>query len=270
MRKKKAQGASQWSPRLAGVLLCAFFFLGVMTGFSEPGRRLALRAKCLVASWTGRLMTRAEPVGNALGALRQSIEPLQAMIRPGRRSAAAPAVARGTGFAVLRPRENAVALVKRNDGFYALYSGGDLRGPLSPASQSDLPILSGPGAQNADGAALVDDAAVLVRAEAQMQSMVSEMRLGGDRTASLFLDRSQMEIALDLDSSALELRRALEVLKQWQGREQHIAMVDMTTPGMAVVRLRTELPKMVKRQAPAPKAHARAGVRRIRIAERAR
>lgn len=268
VRKKKAQGASQWSPRLAGVLLCAFFFLGVMTGFSEPGRRLAMRARCLVASWTDRLMSRAQPIGNALGALRQSVEPLKAIIRPRARAVAQAKIARETGFRILRSRENAVALVRRGDGFYALYSGGDLRGPASPANQPDLPILSGPGAESASGADLVNDAAILIRAEAQMQRIVSEMRLGNDRTASLFLDRTPIGITLDLDSSAPELRRALEVLKQWRGREQLVEMVDMTTPGMAVVRLRADLPRVVKR--PAPPARERAGARRIRIAERTR
>ncbi len=268
MRKKKAQGASQWSPRLAGVLLCAFFFLGVITGFSEPGRRLALRARCLLASWSERLMSRAEPIGNALGALRQSVEPLEAMLRPRRRAALQPDAARQTGLSLLRPRESAVALVRRSDGFYLLYSRGDLRGPVSPPNQPDLPILSGPGAETARAAELVNDAATLVRAEAQMQRMVSEMRLGEDRTASLFLDRMPIEITLDLDSSAPELRRALEVLRQWRGREQLVEMVDMTTPGMAVVRLRTELPKVEKRPARAAHQHERA--RRIRIAERTR
>ncbi len=59
----------------------------------------------------------------------------------------------------------------------------------------------------------------------------------------MFLDRARMAIVVDLDQDAGRARpRAIEVLKQWQGRERLIAMLDMTTPGMAVVRLKTDLP----------------------------
>ena len=58
-----------------------------------------------------------------------------------------------------------------------------------------------------------------------------------------------MAVAVDLNQEEVQLRRALEVLGQWQGRERLIAMLDMTTPGMAVVRLKTDLPKLEKRAA---------------------
>jgi hypothetical protein len=94
---------------------------------------------------------------------------------------------------------------------------------------------------------LLNDAAILVRAEAQMSSLVSEMRIDTDGTTSLYLDRERLAVMIDLDQEQSELPRALEVLKQWQGRERLIAMLDMTTPGMAVVRLKTDLPKLEKR-----------------------
>ena len=44
-------------------------------------------------------------------------------------------------------REGAIAIVERRDGFYELFSGGELRGPVSPGKQGDLPVLSGDGAR---------------------------------------------------------------------------------------------------------------------------
>ena len=79
-----------------------------------------------------------------------------------------------------------------------------------------------------------------------MSSLVSEMRIDNDGTASFYLDRERMAVVVDLDQEAVELPRALDVLKQWQGRERLIAMLDMTTPDMAVVRLKTDLPTLEK------------------------
>ena len=65
-----------------------------------------------------------------------------------------------------------------------------------------------------------------------MSSLVSEMRIDNDGTASFYLDRERMARDGRFGSrSELQLRRASEVLKQWQGRERLIAMLDMTTPG---------------------------------------
>jgi hypothetical protein len=58
-----------------------------------------------------------------------------------------------------------------------------------------------------------------------------------------------MALTVDVDQEQLQLHRALEVLSQWQGRERLIAMLDMTTPNMAVVRLKADLPKLEKRAA---------------------
>ena len=54
-------------------------------------------------------------------------------------------------------REGAVAIVERHDGFYELFSGGELRGPVSPGKQGDLPVLSGDALDNAHGDATVGD-----------------------------------------------------------------------------------------------------------------
>ena len=80
-RKKKQESASGWSPRLAGLLLCAFFVLGVMTGFSEAGRRVALRAKNLFQLWTDRTLARLGPFRHAADTFDQSIAPLEVALK---------------------------------------------------------------------------------------------------------------------------------------------------------------------------------------------
>ena len=162
--------------------------------------------------------------------------------------------------------DDPIAIVERHDGFYALLAGGEIRGPVSPAQQPNLPIMSGPGVESAKGLDLLDDAAVLVRAEAQMSNLISEMRVDNDGTASFYLDRARMAVVVDVNREEIELPRALDVLKQWQGRERLIAMVDMTTPDMAVVRLKTDLPVLKKR--PATVARTSAEPARVSIAER--
>jgi hypothetical protein len=142
-----------------------------------------------------------------------------------------------------RPAQgDAVALVERHDGFYALFAEGELRGPVEAARAGDLPILSGAAVQTAGASDLVRYAAALVRAEVALSGLVSEMRLDGDGTVSLFFDRSHTELRVDLDDAPAQLKRATEVLGQWRGHEQRIAMVDMTTPGQAVMRLRAAAP----------------------------
>jgi hypothetical protein len=81
-----------------------------------------------------------------------------------------------------------------------------------------------------------------VRSEVALSGLVSEMRLDADGTVALFFDRSHTELRVDLDDAPAQLKRATEVLGQWRGHEQQIAMVDMTTPGQAVMRLRAAAP----------------------------
>ena len=63
------------------------------------------------------------------------------------------------------------------------------------------------------------------------------IRVADDGTGSLFLEREQTEVVIDLDRAPTELQRVIEVRAQWQGRENLIAALDLTTPGQAVVRL---------------------------------
>jgi hypothetical protein len=145
-------------------------------------------------------------------------------------------------------RDGAIAIVERRDGFYQLFSGGELRGPISPDKQGDLPVLSGAALDNARGTQMVDYAAELVRAETQLSEIISEMRVGDDGIASLFLERERTEVVIDLDRATTEIQRAIKVRQQWQGRENLIAALDLTTPGLAVVRLHASEGKHTKRK----------------------
>ena len=85
------------------------------------------------------------------------------------------------------------------------------------------------------GRDMVGYAELLVRAEAQLSQIVSEMRVDSEGTASLFLDRPRAEVVINLDRATTEIQRAIRVRQQWQGRESLIAALDLTTPGQAVV-----------------------------------
>jgi len=212
-KKKNKTSASHWGFRLAGIVLCAFFVLGVITGLSRPGRTFALRIEALLNFWPG----------------------------PGH-SSILPAVF--TGGTVIKPtllpraQGAAVALVQRSDGFYILDSDCGLRGPVAPAAQGDMPILSGASALNAQPFELIDDTAALVRAEASLGVVVSEMRVDGDGTAAIFLEHPRLAVTFDIDRAAVEFARAIDVLKIWRGHEGLIASLDLTTPGQAVVQMR--------------------------------
>ncbi len=220
---KRAKGTAAtnswgWSGKALGLVLCAFFVLGMATGLSQAGRALAARMRvALISYWTEVAGTFAPWRDRAA----QS-----ALLAPAPRPAAG----------------DAVALVERHDGFYTLLAGGELRGPVEPARAGDLPILSGAAVQTARAQDLVRYAATLVRSEVALSGLVSEMRLDDDGTVSLFFDRSRTELRLDLADAPAQLKRATEVLGQWRGHEQLVAMIDMTTPGQAVMRLRGVTP----------------------------
>jgi len=229
MGSKRSKGAAAaaartswgWSSKALGLVLCAFFVFGMATGLSQAGRTLAARARMTLASyWTDVAATFAQWHGRTSES---------AMLAPLRSPAPG----------------DAVALVERHDGFYALFAEGELRGPVEPSRAGDLPILSGAAVQTADAQNLVRYAAALVRSEVALSGLVSEMRLEGDGTASLFFDRSHIELRVDLDDAPAQLKRATEVLGQWRGHERlaaMIEMIDMTTPGQAVMRLRGMTP----------------------------
>jgi hypothetical protein len=219
-----------WNPRTAGLVLCAFFALGVMTGFSATGRALTLRATAQVNALVSRAIDSFAPARAAADRYTEAVRYFAA--RLGLIRIAAPQVPSGAR------RGGVVAIVERRDGFYALLVDGELRGPIAPGQSSDLPVLSGAALEASRGSDLVADAAVVVRAEAELSKIISEMRINDDGTGSLFLDHPRTEIDINLTNSALELRHAAEVLKRFEGREQAIAGLDMTTPDQAVVRLR--------------------------------
>lgn len=218
---------------MGGLVVCTFFALGVMTGFSTTGRIVALRAAATLNSYRDQILDSIAParatVSNYSGVL------VQWAGRAGiyRRDSHEPGAAISSGDM----REGAVAIVERHDGFYELFSGGELRGPVSLGKQGDLPVLSGDALDSARGTQMVDYAAVLVRAETQLSEIISEMHVGDDGTASLFLERERTEVVIDLDRATTEIQRAIKVRQQWQGRENLIAALDLTTPGLAVVRL---------------------------------
>ena len=236
VRRSGDKAGAGWNPRILGVVICAFFVLGVLTGFSGPGRAVTLRTIDTLRVYRDQAMVSSAPARAeanrylevvVMWATRAGILPARARIS----SAAAQVSSAGS-------TEGAIAIVARRDGFYALFDSGELRGPVSVGKQGDLAILSGPALENASGATMVEYAAVLVRAETRMSELISEMRVDDDATASMFLERERTELVIDIDRAPAELQRALEVRHQWQGRENLIAALDMTTPGQAVVKLR--------------------------------
>ncbi len=219
---------------MGGLVVCAFFALGVMTGFSTTGRAVALRASASLRSYRDQILDSLAPA--RANASKYSAVLVEWAGRAGiyRRKLNDPGAATISAGDM---RSGAIAIVERHDGFYELFSGGEMRGPVSPDKQGDLPVLSGAALDNARGPQMVDYAAALVRAETQLSEIISEMRVGDDGTASLFLERERTEVVIDLDRVTPELQRAIKVRNQWQGRENLIAALDLTTPGLAVVRL---------------------------------
>ena len=219
---------------MGGLVVCAFFALGVMTGFSTTGRTVALRAATTLDSYRDQFLNSIAPAratASNYSAVLVQWAGRVGIYRRDLREPGAAAISSGD------MREGAVAIVERHDGFYELFSGGELRGPVSPGKQGDLPVLSGDALDSARGTQMVEYAAVLVRAETQLSEIISEMHVGDDGTASLFLERERTEVVIDLDRATTEIQRAIKVRQQWQGRENLIAALDLTTPGLAVVRL---------------------------------
>jgi hypothetical protein len=191
-------------------VLCAFFALGVITGLSRPGHQLALRMRALLALWPHHS-------GSALIPDRFTAEPV---------------ISSNSGS------DEAVAVVRRDGGFYLLNSAGDLRGPIAQEEQPDLPILSGSAIGDADAAELMRDAAVMVRAEAGLNHLVSEMRTESDGTATLFLDHPQLAVTINENRSVTGIQRAVQLLHLWQRHQQLLVAIDLTSPDEAVVRLK--------------------------------
>jgi hypothetical protein len=219
-KKRKSKTANGWSWRLAGIALCAFFVLGVITGLSQSGRVLARRIGALLERLP--LSNRAELIPTAYRTFLFR-EPIA---EKSGRSSLPPA----------RSPADAIALVEHPDGFYQIDSQGGMRGPVSPADTGDLPVLSGSGVDNARAAQLVEYASRLIRAEATLSTIISEMRVTSSGEMYLFLDRWHLVIVFAPGQFPLQLSRAARVLDVWRGQRELIATIDMTTPCQAIVR----------------------------------
>ncbi len=212
-KRRKTSETTSWGWRLGGVVLVSFFALGMMAGVSPEGHALKARVKA------------------SFDALRA--EALEAV---------APVIFFWRGIPPVPVRYGApdsIAIVERRDGFYALSQHAGLAGPISPQAQGDLPVLSGAGVQNASVDELMRYASILVRAEATLSALISEMRVDDDgATATFFLARSETRLTIDIESAPVELERARELLARWQEHQRLVASLDLTTPGQAVMQLR--------------------------------
>jgi hypothetical protein len=226
-----------WQPRMAGLVVCAFFVMGVMTGFSASGRAITLRTVNTFKIYRDRVLDSAGPVRDGATYCYRKLQELADRLRGEHRGPEKDSSIAALPHIGADDNNRAIAIVSRHEGFYALFDGGELRGPVSPAHQNDLPILSGTAVENAHGTQLIEYASTLVRAETQLSELISEMRIDDDGTASLFLEHARTELVIDLDRAPLEIRRAIEVRHKWLHRESLIAGLDMTTPDQAVVRL---------------------------------
>lgn len=235
---------------MVGIVLCAFFVFGVMTGFSTAGRALTLRCTNFFSAYSARIDRASAPASPLLKRLRDAARSIETHA-----GIASTPVAKLAGIR----KGGAIVMVERHDGFYALFADGELEGPVSPNGEGDLPILSGDRVENSRGIELVGYAATMVRAEAELSHLVSEMSIDNDAVAALYLDGARTEVLIDLDNAPAEIKRANEVLEKWRGREPMIAALDMTMPGEAVVRLAAADP---------PHEHRRGGVRKVSIRSR--
>jgi hypothetical protein len=235
---------------MTGLVLCAFFAMGMMMGLSAAGRAVTLRTANALGSYKDLAAQSLAPAIESAShysdlitgwAGRVGLSHSEALFSSGdshrldEKQPPAAAAATRAG--------DPIAIVERHDGFYTLDSSGALTGPVSPGAQGDLPVLSGTALDETrgsriQGGSLTGYAAIVVRAETQLSKLVSEMRIAGDGTAVLFLERDHTAVGIDLDRAPQELERAARVLGQWNGREAEIASLDMTVPDEAIVRLR--------------------------------
>lgn len=224
-KRKRSKTGSGWSWRLAGIALCTFFAFGVITGLSQSGRVLARRIEALLEHLPHSSRSELIPAAYHTFFFKEP--------RAGKfgRSAAALTVPGPTG---------AIALVERPDGFFQIDSEGGLRGPVSPADAADLPVLSGSGVEDARASQLVEYAGQLIRAEAVLSAIISEMHVTSSGEMRLFLDRPHLVIVLASAQFPLQLARAARVLEGWRGHRELLEMIDMTVPSEAIVRLQAE------------------------------
>lgn len=245
-----------WQPRTAGAVICAFFVLGVMTGFSATGHQITLRAVSSVTEFRDSIAATMHPASDAM--MRSSAAVRDRFRDSKFLEAAIHLLGRAPIVKLTETETPPIAMVRRGNDFYALAEDGGLTGPIDPRTQVDLPILSG-AIDDASRVQMIAYAGVLVRAETILSQLVSEMRVHEDGTATLCLERERTELTIDLDNVPHELARSIEVMKQLNGREQMVAALDMTMPSEAIVRLRgatliAKKPQMIASAAVARKA----------------
>jgi Cell division protein FtsQ len=233
-RKKKSKTGSGWSWRLAGIALCAFFALGVITGLSQSGRLLARRIEALLQSLPHT--SRSQLIPTAYHAFFSKESTATDFGRSGVKS-------------ILTQRSEAVALAEHPDGFYQIDSEGSLLGPLSPSDTPDLPILSGSEVEHSSAAQLLDYAGELIRAETVLAAIISEMRVTANGKIRLYLDRHQLVIVLAPARFPLQLARAARVLDVWRRQRGLVAVIDMTIAGEAIVSLKADAARLPDRAA---------------------
>lgn len=225
VKRKKSKTGSGWSWRLAGIALCAFFLLGVITGLSQSGRLLARRIEALLQRlpYSGRsqLIPAAYQAFFFKEQTPDNVHQLSV--------AAAP-----------RARTDAIALAKLSEGFYQIDSQGGLFGPVSLANTPDLPILSGSGLEHAPASQLLEYAGDAIRAEAVLELLVSEMQVMAQGEIRLYLDQPHLTIVLTPNGFSQQLSLAAKVLKICHQHQELIQMIDMTVPGQAIVRPKAE------------------------------
>ncbi len=222
-QRKKKKKNSEWGWRLFGVVLCAFFALGVYAGLSVANRARALSSPGRFSRIFAKLHLRA----------RRDLPQ--------------------------RPGDGAVAVVERSDGFYTLSAAGELRGPLSAQAVTDLPIISGPALDSMTGAELLDCAELVIRGEGALSELVSEIRVANDGTATLFLEHSHTVLMLDRARASEELARAAAIMNRWRDHLDLMTGLDMTTAGEAVVRLREPVNVALAEIGIAPRRQAASG-----------
>jgi hypothetical protein len=208
--------------------------LGVITGLSQSGRLLAHRI--------GALLQRLPYSGRSqlIPAAYHALLFKEPTINTVRQSAASTAP---------RPRTDAIALAERAEGFYQIDSQGGLFGPLSPANTLDLPVLSGSGLEHAGALQIVEYTSNVIRAEAVLGAVISEMHVTAYGDIRLYLDRPHLVIVLTHTGFPLQLSHAAKVLKILQQHRELIEMIDMTVPGEAIVRPKAEAMERVDRAA---------------------
>jgi len=224
-KRKRSKTGSGWSWRLAGIALCAFFALGVITGLSQSGRVLARRLEALLA----RL-----PHGNRSELIPAAYHTIFF------KDPTAGKFGRSSAALTVREPVEAIAIIEHPDGFFQIDSNGGLHGPVSSADAADLPVLSGSGVENARAPQLVEYAGQLIRAEAALSAIISEMHVTSSGEMHLFLERPHLEIVLAPGQLPLQLARAARVLEVWRGRRELIGVLDMTISGEAIVRPQAE------------------------------